>query len=86
MGRVININVCSWAWVRSFHLLVAWSVITAIKGSMNSLLGNDFILNVILLFLMIVVPWAWYLCERLPSVWRLALVLPEISSLRLCEE
>ena len=86
MGWIVDIYVRARAWIRSFYFLVASSVIAAVEGSMDSLLCNYLILDVILLLLVVVLAWSWHLGESLSGVWRLALVLPELSSLGLGEE
>lgn len=87
MHWVIDVYVCAWARIRSLHLFVARSIVTAAKSCMNCLLGHDLILYIVLLvFLVVVLAGARVLRESLTRVWRLALVLPELTSLRFCQE
>ena len=60
MHWVGDIDVCAWAWVRRFDFLIARPVITTVEGSVNCFFGYDFVLNIILLFLVIVLAGAGY--------------------------
>lgn len=79
MHRVVDINVSAWTRIRSFNLLVARSIITAVKGSMNCFFRHNFILDVIFLFLVVVLARPRVLRESLPSERSLPFVLPELS-------
>ena len=60
MHWVGDIDVCAWTWMRGFDFLVARPVITTVEGSVYCFFGYDFVLNIILLFLVIVLSGAWY--------------------------
>ena len=53
---------------------------------MNGLLLDDFVLDVVFLFLVFILSGSWILGESLSGVWRGAFVLPELASFRFCEE
>ena len=55
MHWVIDVYVSAWARIRSLHLLVARSIVTAAKSCMNCLLGHDLILYIVLLVFLVVV-------------------------------
>lgn len=86
MGWIIDVNVGAWSRIRRLRFLITGSVVTATKGSMNGLLSDNFVLDVILLLLVIVLTWSRCLGESLSRVRGLALVLPKFSPLRLSEE
>ena len=86
MTRIVDINVGSRSRVGSLDFFVAWAVITAAKCSMNGLFGDNFVLDVILLFLVIVCAWSNYFRKCLSGVRGFALVLPEFPSLGFCKE
>lgn len=85
MGRVIDIYVCARAGVGSLYLLVAGSSAFAAEADVDGHTFDDLV-DVVLLFLVVVLSWPGHFCERLPRVWRLPFVLPEVSSLGFCEE
>jgi len=60
MHWVGDIDVCAWTRMRGFDFLVARPVITAVKGSVYCFFSHNFVLNIILLFLVIVLAGAWY--------------------------
>ena len=86
MGRIIDINIGSWARVGSLDLFITWSVIATVKCSVNSFFSHYFVLYVILFLLMVILTRTRNFCESLSSVRCLALVLPEFSSLSFSEE
>ena len=86
MSRIVYVYVSAWAWIRCFNFLIAGSIIAAVESRMHCFLSDDFVLDVVLLLFMIIFPWSWSLCECLSSVRCLALMLPELASLSLCEE
>lgn len=86
MRRIVDVNVGAWARICCFHFFVAWSIITAVESCMNGFLSDDFVLDVILLLLMVVLARSRNLCECLSGVRSLALMLPELASLSFCEE
>jgi len=60
MHWVGDINVCAWARMWCFDFLIARPVITAVESGVNCFFGYDFVLDIILLFLMIVLAGARY--------------------------
>ena len=55
MHWVIDVYVCAWARIRSLHLFVARSIVTAAKSCVNCLFGHDLILDIVLLVFLVVV-------------------------------
>jgi len=53
-----DIDVCARTRMRSFDFLIARPIVTAIKSCVNCLFSYDFVLDVILLFLVIVLAGA----------------------------
>ena len=86
MHWVGDINVCAWARMWCFDFLIARPVITAVESGVNCFFGYDFVLDIILLFLVIVLAGARYFWESLSSIRSFSLMLPEFTSLSLCEE
>lgn len=86
MRRIVDIDISTWTRVWSFDFLVTLSVIAAVEGRMRSFLSNNLVLDVIFLLLVLVLSRTWNLRKSLSCVRRLALVLPELSSLSFGEE
>jgi hypothetical protein len=55
--------------------------VTAIESSVDCLLHNDSVFDIVLLLFVIVMAWSWVLRERLSSVRSSSLMLPELTSL-----
>lgn len=60
--------------------------VTAIESSVDCLLHNDSVFDIVLLLFVIVMAWSWVLRERLSSVRSSSLMLPELTSLRFRQE
>jgi len=86
MHWVGDVDVCAWTRMRGFDFLVARPVITAVEGSVYCFFSHNFVLNIILLFLVIVLSGAWYFWESLSGVWSSSLMLPEFTTFSFCQE
>lgn len=79
--RKIWIDVRAWSGIWGLHSLVHMSLIAAVESSMDSLLHNDSIFDIVLLFLMIILAWSRILGKSLPSIRSFTFVFPEFPSL-----
>ena len=86
MMRIIYIDVCARSWVRSFCFFIARSIISWCESWMNSLFSDNFIFNVIFLLFVIVSSWTRVFCVCLSSVRGFTFVLPEFTSMSLCQK
>ena len=86
MEWVVDVDVGAWTWVWSIQLLVHWTSITAVEGSVHSFFLNDFVLDVILLSFVFVLAGTRVLSISLPRVRSLSFMLPELTSLGLRQE
>ena len=84
--RIVNIDIGTGSWVRGLYLLVARPIISSRESRMYGLLGNNLILDVIFLFLVVVGTGTWVLSEGLSGVGRFAFILPELTSSCLSQE
>jgi len=78
--RIVDVDIGTGSWVRGLYFLVAGPIISGRESWMYGLLGNNLILDVIFLFLVVVGTGTWVLCEGLPGVRRFAFILPELTS------
>ena len=80
MEGIANIDISSWSGNRILNLFIAWPHFTAIECLLGRFLHHDFILEIVLLFLRLVSPWAWILYVRLLCVGGLDFVTPKVCS------
>ena len=84
--RVVDVDVGARAGRSLSRLLLVESWVGRAKCDVDSLFLQNFILDIILLLLMLVVARARSFGESLPRVRRFTLVLPKLATLRLVEE
>lgn len=81
MKWIINIDICSWTWIWSLGLLIAWSIITAVEWRLNCFIHDNFVLDIILFLFMIILTGAWIDSKCLSSIRSFTFMLPEFTSL-----
>jgi len=83
---IIDVYVRAWTRIWRLHFFVYWSRIAAVEGCMDGLLLDDFVFDIVLLFLVLILTWSWILGEGLSGVRCFTFMLPEFSSFGLGQE
>jgi hypothetical protein len=86
MDWIVDVDVSAWARIWCLHPLVNWALLSTVERCMDRFLLDDPIFDVIFLFLVVVLPGTWILGKSLSSIWRLSLILPELSSFSFGQE